>query len=135
MPRNQHPEDPAEGSRETVDRELKRSEANEAAGSKAKAAGGSGVEADAPAVSAPSHRRPTQEQVHADIDAGKHGDKTPGFDPAAAPMEADAEAGGFSTEASDHAVQIEDPKPQNAASTANAMRPTKEDEGREGDTG
>ncbi|TPJ14363.1 hypothetical protein FJW04_17905 [Mesorhizobium sp. B2-7-3] len=29
------------------------------------------------------------------VDTGSFGDKTPGFDPAAAPMETDAEAGGF----------------------------------------
>ncbi|MER8492578.1 hypothetical protein [Mesorhizobium australicum] len=30
------------------------------------------------------------------VDTGSFGDKTPGFDPAAVPMETDAEAGGFS---------------------------------------
>lgn len=92
-----HPDDPAEGSRETVERELKREKGGE--------------------------QRRTQEQVQADIDAGKQGDKTPGFDPAAVPMEADAEAGGSSTPPSSQADPIEKPTRENAASTANAMRP------------
>lgn len=57
--------DPAEGSREVVERELARREPN-----------------------------PTAAQVRGDIDKGLTGDKAPGFDPAAAPMETDAEAGG-----------------------------------------
>jgi len=39
-------------------------------------------------------KKPTSAQLRGDIDSGKTGDKTPGFDPAAAPMETDAEAGG-----------------------------------------
>lgn len=36
----------------------------------------------------------TSEQLRHDIDSGAAGDKAPGFDPAAAPMNTDAEAGG-----------------------------------------
>jgi hypothetical protein len=39
-------------------------------------------------------QKPTSAQLRGDINSGKTGDKTPGFDPAAAPMETDAEAGG-----------------------------------------
>lgn len=38
--------------------------------------------------------RPTAAQMRADIDKGATGDKKPGFDPSAAPMETDAEAAG-----------------------------------------
>jgi len=38
--------------------------------------------------------QPTGAQVRGDIQAGLTGDKQPGFDPAMAPMETDAEAGG-----------------------------------------
>lgn len=41
-----------------------------------------------------ANKKPTAAQLRGDIDAGKSGDKTPSFDPAAAPMETDAEAGG-----------------------------------------
>lgn len=41
-----------------------------------------------------SKKKPTSAQLRGDINSGKTGDKTPGFDPAAAPMETDAEAGG-----------------------------------------
>jgi hypothetical protein len=41
-------------------------------------------------------KKPTAAQLRGDINSGKTGDKTPGFDPAAAPMETDAEAGGAS---------------------------------------
>jgi hypothetical protein len=37
---------------------------------------------------------PTSEQLRHDIDSGLTGGKAPGLDPAAAPMNADAEAGG-----------------------------------------
>jgi len=57
--------DPAEGSREIVDRELKRQD-----------------------------KKPNAAQLRGDIDKGRTGDKAPGIDPAAAPMETDAEAGG-----------------------------------------
>jgi hypothetical protein len=41
-----------------------------------------------------SKKRPTASQLRGDINSGDTGDKTPGLDPAAAPMETDAEAGG-----------------------------------------
>jgi hypothetical protein len=41
----------------------------------------------------PSVRPKNEAEVRGEIDAGLHGDKKPGFDPAAAPMETDAEAG------------------------------------------
>jgi hypothetical protein len=41
-----------------------------------------------------SKKKPPAAQLRGDINSGKTGDKTPGFDPAAAPMETDAEAGG-----------------------------------------
>lgn len=66
----------------------------------------------------------TPHQVHADIQAGRYRDKTPGFDPAAAPMETDAEAGGASTDAGkDKPFHAEHPVVQNQASTGTAMRP------------
>lgn len=66
----------------------------------------------------------TPQQVHADIQAGKYRDKTPGFDPSAAPMETDAEAGGASTDPNDgRAGRVEHPTVQNQASSGNAMRP------------
>ncbi len=37
---------------------------------------------------------PTAPQLQDDIDSGRSGDKTPGFDPAAAPLGTDEEAGG-----------------------------------------
>jgi hypothetical protein len=42
------------------------------------------------------HAPSTASQVRGDIQRGLTGDKRPGFDPAAAPMETDAEAGGSS---------------------------------------
>jgi hypothetical protein len=41
-----------------------------------------------------ARKKPTAAQLRGDIDRGKTGDKTPGVDPSAAPMETDAEAGG-----------------------------------------
>lgn len=43
-----------------------------------------------------SKKKPTAPQLRGDINSGKSGGKTPGFDPTVAPMEADAEAGGAS---------------------------------------
>lgn len=66
----------------------------------------------------------TPQQVHADIQSGKYGDKTPGFDPAAAPMETDAEAGGSSTPArSEEPPGAVRPTTENEASSGSAMRP------------
>ncbi|MBC2771333.1 hypothetical protein H6M51_00565 [Rhizobium sp. AQ_MP] len=44
----------------------------------------------------PRHRSANPAQVRGDIQAGLTGDKRPGFDPAMAPLETDAEAGGVS---------------------------------------
>ena len=64
----------------------------------------------------------TPEQERSDIDAGRRGDKTPGFDPAAAPMETDAEAANTHTDPS--TVHGSEPSRfRNAATFANAMRP------------
>ncbi|TPP09479.1 hypothetical protein [Rhizobium glycinendophyticum] len=46
-------------------------------------------------VSEPSSSDPNPAQVRGDIQAGLTGEKQPGFDPAMAPLETDAEAGGF----------------------------------------
>jgi hypothetical protein len=45
-------------------------------------------------MTGPAFQSSTSEQLRDDIDSGRTGDKAPGFDPAAAPMNADAEAGG-----------------------------------------
>jgi hypothetical protein len=58
-----------------------------------------------------------------DIQAGRTGDKTPGFDPAAAPMETDAEASGVSTPAAAELPARGRPEHTNATSHASAMRP------------
>jgi hypothetical protein len=42
----------------------------------------------------PEGRGPTTAQLRDDIQSGRTGDKVPGFDPAAAPLGADDEAGG-----------------------------------------
>ena len=62
----------------------------------------------------------TSAQVRGEIQAGKTQDKTPGFDPAAAAQEADAEAGGATTSAQPD--EAREPKFTNQASFANAMR-------------
>ena len=41
-----------------------------------------------------SSERETAANIRGDIQRGRSGDKKPGFDPAAAPMETDGEAGG-----------------------------------------
>lgn len=63
----------------------------------------------------------TPAQNRGDVQAGAAGDKTPGFDPAVAPQETDAEAGGVASQASD-GVRGK-PEFRNEASFANAMRP------------
>lgn len=61
--------------------------------------------------------------VRAATQRGETGDKIPGFDPAAAPMETDAEAGGaaFGGTADGSAVAMSRPP---ETSTGSAMRPT-----------
>lgn len=73
---------------------------------------------------APLGRSPAQ--ARGDIDAGREGDKTPGIDPAAAPMETDAESAG-NAPARDPSRPRETPKFTNQASYANAMRPLKDE--------
>ncbi|MER8405307.1 hypothetical protein NKH16_11220 [Mesorhizobium sp. M1307] len=73
---------------------------------------------------APLGRSPAQ--ARGDIDAGREGDKTPGIDPAAAPMETDAESAGNAPPKSP-AARHETPEFTNQASYANAMRPLKDE--------
>ncbi|TPK93084.1 MULTISPECIES: hypothetical protein [unclassified Mesorhizobium] len=63
----------------------------------------------------------TAAESRGEIQAGRTQDKTPGFDPAAAPQEADAEAGGAAT--SVQAAKARKPNFTNQASFADAMRP------------
>ena len=71
-----------------------------------------------------SDRSPAKQR--GDIQAGKTGDKIPGFDPAVAPMETDAEASGVSTpHGADGAVRTA-PEHTNASSHGPAMRPQEE---------
>ncbi|TGQ16182.1 MULTISPECIES: hypothetical protein [unclassified Mesorhizobium] len=67
----------------------------------------------------PNPRTPAE--ARGEIQAGRTQDKTPGFDPAAAPQEADAEAGDVPTSATPAATRK--PNFTNQASFANAMRP------------
>jgi hypothetical protein len=67
-----------------------------------------------------THRK--AEAARGDIQAGKTQDKTPGFDPAAAPQETDAEAAGLPNPAAE-ARPRRQPEFTNEASFANAMRP------------
>ncbi|MER8384929.1 hypothetical protein NKJ46_07690 [Mesorhizobium sp. M0166] len=73
---------------------------------------------------APLGRSPAQ--ARGDIDAGRAGDKTPGIDPAAAPMETDAESAGTAS-ADDPSPRHETPEFTNQASYANAMRPLRDE--------
>ncbi|MER8864892.1 hypothetical protein NKI19_14415 [Mesorhizobium sp. M0751] len=73
---------------------------------------------------APLGRSPAQ--ARGDIDAGREGDKTPGIDPAAAPMETDAESAGTAP-ARDPSRPRETPKFTNQASYGNAMRPLQDE--------
>ncbi|ESY66342.1 hypothetical protein X743_28380 [Mesorhizobium sp. LNHC252B00] len=69
---------------------------------------------------APLQRSPAQ--ARGDIDAGREGDKTPGFDPATAPVETDAESAGNAPVRAP-APPRDTPKFTNEAGYANAMRP------------
>ncbi|MBZ9799927.1 hypothetical protein [Mesorhizobium sp. ES1-4] len=69
-------------------------------------------------------RDPTPASVRGEIDEGATQDKTPGFDPAIAPLETDAEA----ADTRNPLPKAEPPRSgeptfKNAASSANAMRP------------
>lgn len=67
----------------------------------------------------PNQRTPAE--ARGEIQAGRTQDKTPGFDPAAAPQEADAEASDAPTSA--QPAEPRKPNFTNQASFANAMRP------------
>ncbi|MBZ9846896.1 hypothetical protein LB565_02705 [Mesorhizobium sp. CA14] len=69
-------------------------------------------------MTAPTKRTPAEDR--GEIQAGTNQDKTPGFDPAAAPLETDAEASGTTNPARPAALR--EPKFTNQASFANAMR-------------
>lgn len=64
-------------------------------------------------------------QARGAIQEGRTGDKTPGFDPAVAPMEADAEAGGMATQPTREPPDRNSGAGfKNSATFGNAMRPT-----------
>ncbi|TPM90583.1 hypothetical protein [Mesorhizobium sp. B2-1-3A] len=62
-------------------------------------------------------------QARGDLQAGATQDKTPGFDPAIAPLETDAEAAGTENPVAETGPPRPRPKFENDASFANAMRP------------
>ncbi|TPI38193.1 hypothetical protein FJW07_17260 [Mesorhizobium sp. B3-1-9] len=62
----------------------------------------------------------TSAEARGEIQAGRTQDKTPGFDPAAAPQETDAEAGDVATSA--QPAEARKSNFTNQASFANAMR-------------
>ena len=70
---------------------------------------------------------PTGAQVRGDIQAGLTGDKQPGFDPAMAPMETDAEAGGTPTKPGEaltaRTEQREGTQQEVSRDSGSAMRP------------
>ena len=69
-------------------------------------------------------RSRTASNARGAIDAGATGDKIAGFDPATAPMETDAEAGGALTSASAGGARVGTTgHSANAASHGSAMRP------------
>jgi hypothetical protein len=70
----------------------------------------------------PASPPPTSEQLRHDIDSGLTGDKAPGFDPAAAPMNADAEAGGAPPTAAEIA-QAREAERRPAPKRPNAVEP------------
>jgi hypothetical protein len=70
-------------------------------------------------MASPNERTPAED--HGEIQAGRTQDKTPGFDPAAAPQETDAEAADTST--SPARPELHEPDFTNQASFADAMRP------------
>ncbi|ESY76437.1 hypothetical protein X740_28560 [Mesorhizobium sp. LNHC221B00] len=66
---------------------------------------------------------PTPASGRGEIQAGATRDKTPGFDPAIAPLETDAEAADTQNPTSKTSPPRSRPKFENDASFANAMRP------------
>ncbi|SFQ07873.1 hypothetical protein SAMN03159463_05580 [Mesorhizobium sp. NFR06] len=71
----------------------------------------------------PNERTPAADRSQ--IQAGRTQDKTPGFDPAVAPQETDAEAAGFPSFSAP--ATRNEPYFTNQASFANAMRPPKDE--------
>ncbi len=65
----------------------------------------------------------TAEQRHRHLQEGREGDRIAGFEPAAAPMETDAQAAGHATERPIVPPRDTDPAAPNAPSFGNAMRP------------
>lgn len=70
--------------------------------------------------------RETAANIRGDIQQGKSGDKMPGFDPAAAPMETDSEAGGVSLDSEtirlSRSSQYNPDMPDRQGTDATAMR-------------
>lgn len=64
-------------------------------------------------------------RIRGDIQQGHTGDKVPGFDPAMAPLETDAEAGGATQPVleSERAGATRPPPDANASETGSAIRP------------
>lgn len=63
-------------------------------------------------------------RIRGDIQQGRTGDKVPGFDPAMAPLETDAEAGGATQPVLEGERTAARPPPgANASETGSAMRP------------
>lgn len=64
-------------------------------------------------------------RIRGDIQQGRTGDKAPGFDPAMAPLETDAEAGGATQPVleSERASATRPSHGANASETGSAMRP------------
>lgn len=66
---------------------------------------------------------PAPAAARGEVQAGATQDKTPGFDPAIAPLETDAEAAGTQNPVAETNPPQARPKFENDASFANAMRP------------
>lgn len=64
----------------------------------------------------------TPSMERGEIDAGRTGEKVAGFDPAAAPMETDSEAGGFTTKPAAAYIGGGKPSDHNATASGTAMR-------------
>jgi hypothetical protein len=67
-------------------------------------------------------------QIRGDIQKGYAGDKVPGFDPAAAPLETDAEAAGTHQPAMPERPTYRSVKGANSSSHGTAMRPFEADQ-------
>jgi hypothetical protein len=67
---------------------------------------------------------PTVDQIRESIDRGKTGDKTPGFDPAAAPLGTDAEAGGAPPTREERAMERDALERAGARPEKHPRRPT-----------